>query len=480
MKSRLPVVGCCLLTTLLVGIRLGQSLPLKHEVAEEIVDRSTISPFNSDGWQLASGQEFGPSATLQTESPFEQSPFSKHPASRPFRSEPVEPDAQRIGPDVAYFPEVITGAAGEADPQSSAPVRKAHSEESSPATTALSKEDAAVWSAELKNLPPEQAEEILNLRRQLGSVASESLGLSFPEMPTVENADPPRLFPELAAGDARPIPIVDAFPEDVLVVHASAAKESPLAKQLREEAERNYAENIANAKTPGYKRHQIVLLNVPIAQTTDVTNEPALAVHAGAEVVGTPPEKRAKQLKSLTKPWLNRLDLRQGKFISTSNPLDLAIDGPGWLQVDRNGGVEYVRAGVLGFDEDKRIGIRTSDGLLPIQPAITFPETGRRLVITESGEFFAVNNQEERQAIGLLQSFEFLNAAALRRTDIGTWIETKEVGSAVASTGTSSVRFLQSFLEASNVDQQQELVELDHLRSAAEQINRAAQDETLP
>lgn len=463
MKSRLPVVGCCLLTTLLIGIWLGQSLLLKHEVDEQIVDRSTISPFNSDGWQLASGQEFGPSATLRTESPFERSPFSNHPASRPFHSEPVEPDESPVGPDVAYFPEVITEAAGETDPQTSTPVRKAHSEESSPAI--FSKEDADVWNAELKDLPPEQAEEILNLRRQLGSVASESLGLSFPEMPHVEDADPPGLFPELAASDARPIPIVGAFPEAPLVVHAAAANESPLAKQLREESERTYAENIANAKTPGYKRRQIVTLNVSVAERP---KEPDTAVHAGAEASDDLLDTVSDAESHLT-PWFSRLDLRQGKLISTSNPLDLAIDGPGWLQVDRNGRPEYIRAGVLGFDEDMQLGIRTSGGLLLIQPAITFPESGRRLVISESGEVYSVDSKEEHLAIGHLMLYEFLDASALRRTNVGTYAETKEVGGALVSDH-SSGRFLQSFLEGSNVDREQELAEFNHLQFVVEQF----------
>jgi flagellar basal-body rod protein FlgG len=471
MKSRLPVVGCCFLTTLLIGIWLGQSLPLKHEVDEEIVDRSIISPFNSDGWQLASGQEFGPSATLQTESPFEKSPFSNHPASRPFRSEPVEPDAQPIGPDVAYFPEVITGAAGEADPQSSATVRKAHSEESSPATATLSQEDAAVWSAELKNLPPEQAEEILNLRRQLGSVASESLGLSFPEMPPVENAEPPGLFPELAAGDARPIPIAGTFSEDVVVVHASAAKESRVAKQLRKEAERNYAQNIANIRTPGYKRRQIVLLNVPVAPTkTEAAQADLSVIDASSEI--------ASPVDSSQNLWVSRLDLRQGKLASTSNPLDLAIDGPGWLQVDRNGRPEYVRGGVLALNQHRELNIRTSSGLLPIQPAVSLPDDTRRIIITSTGEVIAVDLKESQKAVGQLISFEFLNASALKRTAVGTYVETKEVGNAIASN--SSVKFLQSFLEEANVDPQRELAEFDHLQAVAENLVATENHETSP
>jgi len=466
MKSRLPVVGCCLLTTLLIGIWLGQFLPLKHEVDEEIVDRLTVSPFNSDGWQLASGQEFGPSATLRMESPFERSPFSNHPASRPFHSEPLEPDETPAGPDVAYFPEVITEASGETDPQSSTPVRKAHSEESSPAT--LSKDDADVWNAQLKDLPPEQAEEILNLRRQLGSVASESLGLSFPEMPNVEDADPPGLFPELAASDARPIPIVGAFPEDSLVIHASEANESPLAKQLREEAERVYAENDANQKTIGFKRTQIILLNVSISALADdasSTDEPT-----NAEAIPTVGDEAAsKQSQSSAVHWLTRLDLRPGEMKRTGNPLDLMINGPGWLQVERNGRHEFVRSGMLGFRDDGRLGIHTGAGLLPIVPAIQFPIERQRIVIAESGEIYSETADGQEKLDSKLVSVNFRDGSALKRTSAGTYAATDDSGPAL-DTRPGFVTFLQAVLEESNVDIDTELADAMRLKEIAGQI----------
>jgi len=177
--------------------------------------------------------------------------------------------------------------------------------------------------------------------------------------------------------------------------------------------------------------------------------------------------------------WLSRLDLRQGELISTANPLDLAIDGPGWLQVDRNGRPEYIRGGVLGFDENNQLGIRTGGGLLLIDPAVHFPETGRRLFISESGKIYAIDIKEERHAIGHLMAYQFIDASALRRSDIGTYVETKEVGSAMVPDG-SSVRFLQSFLEVSNVDRQQELADLNHLQSVIELLIQAKRSEASP
>ena len=465
MKSRSPVIVCSVLTTLLVGIWLGQKLPPNDRQA---VERSTVSPFRSDGWQLAAGHESGPVATLPTELPVGRSRLSDSDVD-PAVVEPVESAELPSGPDIAYFPEAMTEATGNADKQSAVlPTSRL-----SP-PVAMSEEEAAIWNAELKNLPAGHAEEILSLREHLGSVSSESLGLLLSETPGAAT-DPPGLFPMLADGEARPIPIQGTLPKDAQVALASAVEESPLATQLREEAERNYVENISNAETPGFKRRQIVLLNVPV---TAPLKKPGKAVPAGAE---RPTEalEPVSHGKDQTTPWLSRLDLRQGELISTSNPLDLAIDGPGWLQVDRNGRPEYVRAAVLGFDENRQLGIRTGGGVLPISPAVQFPETGRRIIISETGEISAIDAKEESHSIGQLMSYEFLNASALRRTDIGTWAETKDSGSAMVSPH-SSVRFLQSFLEESNVDQQRELEELDHLQRVADQIARTWRNNTSP
>jgi flagellar basal body rod protein FlgG len=462
MKSRLPVVACCLLTTLLIGIWLGQSLLSEREVHEEIVERSTVSPFNSDGWQLASGQEFGPSATLRTESPFERSPFSNHPGSGPFGSEPVEPSETPVGPDVAYFPEVITEAAGATDSLSFAPVRKAHSEEPSPAT--LSDEDAAVWNAELKDLPADQADDILRLRQQLGSVASESLGLSFPEMPAVANVDPPGLFPELAAGDARPIPLNLPSDTESQVVRAAATKKLSARNRLLAEAESVVAENMANAKTPGYKRRQIVLLNVP--DSDPLLPEPD-ENGLGQDGVETVSADDAPGTKIATVQWLNRLDLRQGELTPTANPRDIALAGQGWLQIKHGDQAEFVRTGMLGFDNEGRLGIRTGAGLLPIVPELKLPVSEQRLLIAESGDVYADTPDGSEKLVARLTAFDFRDASALKRTSAGTYAATSESGPPLKLRPDSS-RFLQAVLEASNVNRDSELAELIHLKEIVE------------
>lgn len=492
MKSRFPLAVCCLFTTLLIGVWLGQLLSSPDDKATK---RVVVSPLGSDGWQLASGSQSGPSATLDTDGNVEDHTLAE------LLDQSADDDGNKSGeaasgPDIAYFPEVIVGVGGNSDDrpdnQSATLFQESPAQESTAAPSNkpnLTDEETELWQAELKNLPAGQAEEILELRRQLGSVASESLGMAFPEdADNSENA--PRLFPMLAATEASPIPrpmtaTKDSAPtQDSAVTLVSDEAVPPVLKQLYTEALANYKENLANARTPGFKRRQIILLNVASAAVSDQTGNHQ---HAEAVTSQLPKKKRetdfavdtvaheatAKDSESTEQPqpvsWLTRLDLRQGELVSTANPLDLAIDGPGWLQVDRDGRPEYIRAGVLGFDENMQLGIQTAGGLLPVQPAVHFPKDGRRIAITESGEIFAINSKEERHAIGHLMAFEFLNGAALKRTEIGTYVETKEVVRTWV-TPRSSIRFLQSFLEASNVDPQQEQAALDHHRSVTERM----------
>lgn len=471
MKSRSTLTACGLLTGFLIGVWFGQKLPSNHS---QPTVHSTVTPFNSDGWQLSTGRQTGPAAVLSSASgPEHRSTSTTAPESHSDVEGQLETTAPSSGPDITYFPEVIVGAAGETTTDSLVPAAQrpgvdSPGQESSPAT-----DEADVWKAELSDLPPAQAEEILRLRKQLGSVASESIGMTFPQAPGSTNA-PPGLFPMLADSDARPIPLPEPVLESTTVAQTHAMTDSPPAAELLELAEQHYVENIANARTPGYRRRQIVLLNVSSLRNK---GEPGKAVHAGSDT-STDSDDPVSRRETTSVPWISRLDLRQGKFLSTSNPLDLAIDGPGWLQVDRNGKPEYVRAGVLGLNENRELGIRTGPGLLRVQPAIQLPENCRRIIISPSGDVTSVDVNEQHERIGQLIPFEFLNASALIRTEAGTYAESKESGGAMASN--LSVRFLQSFLEASNVDQQQEREELDHLRDVAERINRSRGSDASP
>ena len=480
MKSRWSLFVCCLLTTLLVGIRLGQSLRSREDA---VAERSTVSPFNSDGWQLAAGQQSGPSASLQSELSGEEALLAESSLGAT-TGEYSESEKRSREPDITYFPEALREAAG----NTGSPL-VSHVTKRIPAPASLSAEEAVVWQNELKDLPADQAEAILDLRKQLGSVASESLGFAFPEM-TGPAADAPGLFPAIAEAEASPIPLPTAT-LDSQVTLVSADDDPPIVKKLNSEAASNYLENLANVRTPGFKRRQIVLLNVSITDSAAPQFRAAAVTQPERKIVQ--PESDASEVDDSTsipaaltvvasKParsvegesvrWLSRLDLRPGEMTPTDNPLDLAISGRGWLKVERDGQYEFVRTGMLGFDDAGRLGIQTGAGLLPLVPIVQLRSDHQRIVIAESGELYPSSTEGSPPPVAQLMPVDFHDASALKRTSVGTYSATNESGPAVAA-HPSSVRFLQSFLEESNVDREQEQAALDHLRTVAEQVAQA-------
>ncbi len=151
----------------------------------------------------------------------------------------------------------------------------------------------------------------------------------------------------------------------------------------------------------------------------------------------------------------------QGTLQNTSNSLDIAIQGKGFLQVTLpTGEIAYTRAGALQLSPDGTI--VTSDGN-QIEPAITIPPTATAISINQSGEVFAtIPNQVAPQNLGQFQTASFINEAGLQAVGGNMYMETVASGSPVVGTpGTNGYgTILQGYLENSNVDAVTELTNL--------------------
>lgn len=151
----------------------------------------------------------------------------------------------------------------------------------------------------------------------------------------------------------------------------------------------------------------------------------------------------------------------QGTLQNTSNTLDIAIQGKGFLQVTLpTGEVAYTRAGALQLSPDGTI--VTADGN-QIEPAITIPPTATAISINQSGEVFAtIPNQVAPQNLGQFQTASFINEAGLQAIGGNMYMETVASGSPVVGTpGTNGYgTILQGYLENSNVDAVTELTNL--------------------
>src|SRR5690606_20369236 len=105
----------------------------------------------------------------------------------------------------------------------------------------------------------------------------------------------------------------------------------------------------------------------------------------------------------------------QGTSEQTGNPLDIAIEGDGFFQVQSpNGELRYTRAGSFRMDEHGRI--VTADGLLLV-PNLSIPPgiDTNRITIGSNGIIEGAPTQSDQlpTQIGQIQIATFLNPSGL-------------------------------------------------------------------
>jgi flagellar basal-body rod protein FlgG len=213
----------------------------------------------------------------------------------------------------------------------------------------------------------------------------------------------------------------------------------------------NISNNLANVNTTGYKKSRADFedllyqtLKAPGATAGEgIANPVGLQVGYGVRAV------------SSSKTF------SQGDFINTENPLDLAIEGKGFLQVLRPGGeVAFTRAGNLKTDGEGRL--VTSSGFV-VDPEIVIPSDTTSLTISQDGRVNVTQgNSAETVEVGQLQLASFTNPAGLSSVGHNLFVATPTSGEAIiANPGENGVgTLMQGFLEGSNVKVVEEMIDL--------------------
>jgi flagellar basal-body rod protein FlgG len=230
------------------------------------------------------------------------------------------------------------------------------------------------------------------------------------------------------------------------------------------------ANNLANVNTTGFKKSTVNFqdllystLEQPGAQNADGTARPTgLQIGAGARLVSS--------AKVFT----------PGVLEQTGRELDLTISGDGFFKFqDLAGNPVYSRDGNLHVDAAGQV--VNSDGLR-LDPAITVPAQAA-LAISPDGTITSKVGNEAESTIGQLQLSNFPNPAGLESLGGNMMRATIASGAEVASSpgqsGAGSI--IQGFLERSNVEVVDELVDLITSQRAYEINSRAikAADEML-
>lgn len=218
--------------------------------------------------------------------------------------------------------------------------------------------------------------------------------------------------------------------------------------------------NIANMSTSGFKRQRVDFKDLiyqnlarPGAQSSDVGTILPSGLQLGLGVrVGS----------------VYRIH-EQGPLQITDNPLDLALTGDGFFQIQMpNGDTAYTRSGTFQVNENGEI--VTTQGFL-MQPNITVPANTESIQINQSGEVFAqVAGQVALQNLGQIQLATFVNPAGLEAIGDNLFKETEGSGAAVTGNpGTENFADVrQGALENSNVNIVEEITQMISAQRAYE------------
>ena len=169
----------------------------------------------------------------------------------------------------------------------------------------------------------------------------------------------------------------------------------------------------------------------------------------------------------------------QGAFETTNAPLDLAIEGDGFFQIiDPNGDFLYTRAGNLGINASGQIVLGSANNGYLEASGITIPPEATGIVISSDGQVqISTQGSPTLQNIGQFQMAKFINPDGLLKLGDNLYRETDASNTVQLGTpgqqGFGSIR--QGFLEASNVEPVNELIDLITTQRAFELNSQVVQ-----
>jgi len=184
-----------------------------------------------------------------------------------------------------------------------------------------------------------------------------------------------------------------------------------------------FAQNIANANTPGFKKERIAFKDyiIPVDNKRDLS-------------------KDGRVMADLSK---SIIDFSSGTIQRTGNALDLAINGEGFFALEAG---RYTRNGNFMISSDGYLA--TNDGVKVLGDGGPIAVQGGSIDISPSGEVLV-----DAVAVGKLKIVNFPDTGVLKKLSGGMF--------ATAETGeTVNAQVNQGFLEQSNVNAIQEMIQV--------------------
>jgi len=156
---------------------------------------------------------------------------------------------------------------------------------------------------------------------------------------------------------------------------------------------------------------------------------------------------------------------QQGAFEQTNRDLDVLIEGHGFFQVVEPGSGEilFTRAGNFSKNANGELVMGSASTGRLLEPGITIPEDALDITISANGEvFYKQPGLAAQTSAGTIDLATFTNPEGLLRMGENLFSETDSSGAPITGqpgdSGFGQLR--QNYLEASNVEPVQELIDL--------------------
>lgn len=212
----------------------------------------------------------------------------------------------------------------------------------------------------------------------------------------------------------------------------------------------NISNNLANADTTGFKKSRTDFqdllyhnLQAPGAATSATTQNPTgVQIGVGVRIAG------------------NVRDHEDGTLRPTQRDLDIAIEGNGFLSIQKpNGEIAFTRDGSLRLGPEGRI--ETASGY-PVVPEMQVPQGARGIQVSFDGRVAVTNEQGQPEEIGQIQLSNFANPSGLQAEGGNLYNATPASGAPVPGTPLDAGygRVFQGYLEASNVNPTVEMTDM--------------------
>jgi flagellar basal-body rod protein FlgG len=212
--------------------------------------------------------------------------------------------------------------------------------------------------------------------------------------------------------------------------------------------------NVANMQTPGFKRGRVNFAEIASAPLADEVMNGLMQGHGGGA-----------RVLSISQEFAS------GALQPTRSPLDLAIDGNGFFELEDAGGSRfYTRSGQFHLDEE---GYVVSPGGLRLSAGIQIPPGAADVRVSANGEFSAeLDGSKERTVLGNLSVVTFASTEGLAANGENLFVATARSGDPATAIPAQdgAGRIQQGYLEMANVDMIDEMTGLV-LAQRAYQLN---------